>query len=165
LKKFIAAGAALLISVCPVLSHAGTDFLTVSGKISQGETEGSKKVLHISKEDFLKLPQHTIKTGTSWTKGTPTFVGPYVRDVLAKAGAQGTKVQAVAVDDYVYTIPASDFDKYPAILAYEQDGKPLDPAKYGPLWIIYPRDDNPKELTGPVADAKFVWQVNRLVVQ
>jgi hypothetical protein len=37
--------------------------------------------------------------------------------------------------------------------------------KFGPLFLIYPRDAYPSELSGSVAEAKFVWQIKGMVVK
>jgi hypothetical protein len=37
-------------------------------------------------------------------------------------------------------------------------------AKYGPLWLMYPRDDFRAELSGRVATSRFIWQVHAIKV-
>jgi hypothetical protein len=156
---------ASLFAARPVWATSDSEFLVVTGKITRGETVEGTKVYKFSRAEFDKLRQVTIRTGTSWTPGQSEFRGPLMRDVLAAVGAAGTSVEAVAVDDYIYKIPVSDFTRYDVILASTMDGHPLLPDKYGPLWIIYPRDQFPGELKNAVADAKSVWQITRLQVK
>lgn len=40
-------------------------------------------------------------------------------------------------------IPIADFEKLNVILAYRRDGKAMPVRDKGPLWIMYPFDDNP----------------------
>ena len=55
-----------------------------------------------------KLPQHSFSTQTPWYPSAVTFTGPLLRDVLAAVGAKGTKIAAVAFNDYKTEIPADD---------------------------------------------------------
>ena len=38
-------------------------------------------------------------------------------------------------------------------------------SNFGPLFLIYPRDAYPSELSGSAAEAKFVWQIKAMVVK
>lgn len=51
------------------------------------------------------------------------------------------------------------------ILARTMNGKVLDNNNYGPLWIMYPRDQFPDELKTPISEAKFAWQIIGLTVK
>ena len=64
-----------------------------------------------------------------------------------------------ALDDCLTLIPWDDRTRYGVILAHTQDGQRLSNQRWEPLWIIYPRDENPAELKGPIAESRFVWQV------
>ncbi|MBC8738582.1 molybdopterin-dependent oxidoreductase [Paraburkholderia sp. UCT31] len=151
-------------ALCALSSSAFADetFLTVSGNITAGAKSGSGHKVSFTQAQFDALPQTTVSTSTSWTKGVHVFRGPLLRDLQKAVGASGTTMNAYAIDDYMQGIPVSDFTKYNVILADTMDGKPLPPDHYGPTWVIYPRDQFP-ELVGPLTDGKFVWQVNRVV--
>jgi hypothetical protein len=153
----VLAAGALFVAAAP--SYADTPYLTISGNISAGT--GHK--LTLTQAQFDSLPQHTVSTSTSWTKGVHQFTGPLMRDVQKLAGSNSKTMDAFAVDDYVQRIPTDDFTKYDVILANKMDGKILPMDHYGPMWVIYPRDDFPKELVNPMTDGKFVWQVDRVV--
>jgi hypothetical protein len=51
------------------------------------------------------------------------------------------------------------------IVAYSMNGKRLKVSDFGPLFLIYPRDAFPTELSGAAADSKFVWQIKDLIVK
>ncbi|KWU17946.1 molybdopterin-dependent oxidoreductase [Burkholderia cenocepacia] len=140
-------------------SYAETAFLTISGNI----TAGTGHKLTLTQAQFDALPQHNVSTSTSWTKGVHTFTGPLLRDIQKLAGSKSKSMDAFAVDDYVQQIPTDDFTKYDVILADKMDGKALPMDHYGPMWVIYPRDDFKQELVNPMTDGKFVWQVDRVV--
>ncbi len=54
--------------------------------------------------------------------------------------------------------------RYGVILAHSQNGQRLSHKRWGPLWTIYPRDQNPGALKGPIAESRFIWQINRIEV-
>ena len=110
------------------------------------------------------LPQHTHKVHTPWYQRPVSFQGPLLRDVLAAADASGTRITAVAVNDFTAEIPVSDVAEYDVILALRMDGKPLAARDKGPLFMIYPYDSLPAEQRGRYFDIS-VWQLDVLRVQ
>ncbi len=57
--------------------------------------------------------------------------------------------------------PAEDVEKYPVLLAIEEDGKALTLRNKGPIWVIYPLSDHP-ELNIEQYHSLMVWQVLKL---
>jgi hypothetical protein len=51
------------------------------------------------------------------------FEGPLLCDLLERVGADGTVLQARALNDYVVEIPIGDCERYPVILALTRDGE------------------------------------------
>ncbi|MBU9675408.1 molybdopterin-dependent oxidoreductase [Burkholderia multivorans] len=136
---------------------------TVDGKIAKTNQSGRQAYV-FSEAALMALPQHTIRTSTSWTP-VATFTGPRLSDVLKAVGAHGKQIEFRCIDEYTFTIPASDADRYGVILARTMNGKVLGNDNYGPLWIMYPRDQFPDELKTPLGEAKFAWQVVGLTVK
>ena len=134
--------------------------LTVSGRIGRVNNE-TTNTYDFTESDFLKLTQLSITTGTSWTP-TSVFVGPLLLDVMQAAGVTSGTLTFKTLDDYSAPIPWEDLVRYGVILAHSQDGKRLNNKRWGPLWTIYPRDQNPAALKGPIAESRFIWQVNRI---
>jgi hypothetical protein len=154
----------LLTLVCtPLMASAAPLTLDVEGKISR-TNDPDRATYHISEAELMKLPPHTITTSTTWTPRSD-FTGPLLADVLRLVGAHGDLVELRTLDDYAYTVPVPEAERYGAILAYSMNGTRLKISNFGPLFLIYPRDAYPQELTGSVADAKFVWQIKALVVK
>ncbi|HGO6073757.1 TPA: molybdopterin-dependent oxidoreductase [Burkholderia cepacia] len=137
--------------------------LDVSGKITR-YTDSKAKTYHFSEADLLAMPARSITTSTTWTPKR-TFTGPSLADILAKVGATGSTLTVYAVDNYSYNVPVSDVSKYDPVLAYDMVGVRLTLRDYGPLFLMYPRDKYPVQLNSPVYDARFIWQVRRIVVQ
>ena len=136
--------------------------LTVSGRIGRVNND-TTNTYDFTESDFLKLNQSSITTGTSWTP-TSVFVGPLLLDVMQAAGVTSGTLTFKTLDDYSAPIPWEDLVRYGVILAHSQDGKRLNNKRWGPLWTIYPRDQNPVALKGPIAESRFIWQVNRIEV-
>jgi hypothetical protein len=144
-------------------AHATPMALDVTGKIAN-TTDPAHRVFHFSEAQILALPAHSISTSTSWTPKS-TFTGPLLADILKQVGAYGERIEVHTYDDYTYTLPVSDTDRYGVIVAYSMNGKRLRISDFGPLFLIYPRDAYPAELTGAATDAKFVWQIKALIIK
>ncbi len=91
------------------------------------------------------------------------FSGPLLRTVLDVAGASGTTLHTVALNDYVVDIPASDAADLPVMVATRQDGEPMSVADYGPLRLIYPTDDY--DLDDATYLPRWIWQLEKVVVR
>ena len=115
--------------------------LTVSGRISRVNKK-TTNTYDFTESDFLKLNQSSITTGTSWTP-TAVFVGPLLLDVMQAAHVTSGTLTFKTLDDFSAPIPWEDLVRYGAILAHSQNGMRLNNKRWGPLWTIYPRDQNP----------------------
>ncbi|MDN7675204.1 molybdopterin-dependent oxidoreductase [Burkholderia oklahomensis] len=146
-----------------ISAYAAPFKFTVDGNIKH-TNQTARHAYVFSEQDLMALPQHSITTSTSWTPKA-TFTGPRLSDILRVVGATGTQIEFHCIDEYTFTIPASDADKYGVILARTMNGKVLDNNNYGPLWIMYPRDQFPDELKTPISEAKFAWQIIGLTVK
>ena len=136
--------------------------LTISGRIGCANNK-TNNTYDFSEAEFLNLPQSSIKTATPWTP-TAVFVGPLLLVVMRAACVTSGTLNMAALDGYSTPIPWDDLVKYGVILALSQDGQRLRSNRWGPLWTIYPRDQHAQALTGPVAESRFIWQVNKIEV-
>jgi hypothetical protein len=82
---------------------------------------------------------------------------------MAVLGATGSQLRVVAINDYAATVPWSDLDAYPVILATRHNGRPMSVREHGPLFIIYPFDEYP-DLRSEVHFTRSVWQIARIEV-
>ncbi len=83
---------------------------------------------------------------------------------MAAVGAKGSSVTVVALNDYVTTVPTSDFARHAPILAFKQNGEYMKVRDKGPLFIIYPFDSKP-ELKADQFYARSVWQVKSMKIE
>ena len=144
---------------------SGRVLLIISGKIEHSNSQrNGQPVAEFDQSMLEDIGLTSMRTSTIWTDGVKEFAGPLARDVLAMVGAKGSNVVATALNDYKVTIPVSDFENYPVLLALSMDGQKLSRRDKGPMWIVYPRDEYP-ELASPETNTKWIWQLKELVVE
>lgn len=152
-----AMAAAGLFLLCVGPTAANSTVLTISGMIDGGE-------VHFSLDDIEAMGSSEIVTETPWHSGRVTFEGvPLVR-LMDEISAAGETVFVLALNDYSTEIPISDFAKFQPILAFKADGEYMDVSNKGPLFIVYPYDDNP-ELQSELYYSRSAWQVRRMEIE
>jgi len=136
----------------------GEPILTVSGEISEG------KPVELDRAMLERLGATTVETTTPWFNGVSRFEGVRLDRLMGAVGAKGTRVAAVALNDYVSEIPIEDFAAYGVILAYKRDGAYMPVRDKGPLFVIYPFDAHP-DIKSQKYYSRSVWQVKSLIVK
>ncbi|WP_096663668.1 molybdopterin-dependent oxidoreductase [Polaromonas sp. AET17H-212] len=139
---------------------AGKPILILTGKISQ-KNDGDRYVFDMAMLE--KLPQHSFTTKTPWFKEPVKFTGPLLRDVLTAAGASGETLTAFALNDYKTEIPAKDASLN-VIVARLMDDKTMPVREKGPLFIIYPYDQN-KDLQTKIYYSRAAWQLKAIEIK
>lgn len=134
--------------------------LTLRGKLSTPNDAG---VANFDMAMLERMPQRSLITRTPWYEGPRKFTGPLLRDVLQAAGAKGTTIRAVALNDYKVDIPFDDALKFDVVMARLLDDKPMPVREKGPLFIIYPFDDK-AELRVPQYFARCAWQLRTIEI-
>lgn len=155
----LVAAFAVMLAPCPAMAAEDSEaLLEVTGHVA--EAGGAR----FDRQALEAMPQHRITTSTPWTDGVSVFEGPLLCDLLERVGADGTVLQARALNDYAVEIPISDCERYPVILALARDGERLSRRDMGPIWIVYPRDEFP-ELQVETVNARWIWQLTELEVR
>lgn len=134
--------------------------LTVTGAITN-TNEGSAAMFDRSMLEVLGLDG--FETTTPWYDRPVRFDGIRMQRLMQAVGAFGTRVTAIALNDYVVDIPMADFDRYGVLLAMKRDGMDMPVRDKGPLFIVYPFDSKP-ELKSHQFYSRSAWQVAKLVV-
>ena len=145
----------------PLPAPQGPVILLVSGNI---EITNSPEGAQFDREMLYALGLTQVRTTTSWTDGPQLFEGVLARRVLERVGAAGTTVIATALNDFVAPVPMDEIQRYDVLLAASVNGQQMEVSDKGPLWIVYPRDDNP-ELLDTAFNDRWVWQLRKLHVQ
>jgi hypothetical protein len=158
---FVAFLAALTGQAAALETPKGQVILTVSGAISQ--TNGPN-VASFDRGMLDNLPKRLTRIETPWTKGMVAFEGPLGAALLDAVGAKGTTLKVVALNDYAAEIPVEDFRKWPVILATTKDGAEMPVRDKGPIFVIYPFDQDPG-LYNERYFNRSVWQVKSIEVR
>lgn len=140
---------------------SGPVLVTISGGIANTNLDGK---LVLDEKAIEALPFTTVSTETPWTEGVVTFEGAPLKALFDFAGAAGTVVHTVALNDYAVDVPISDADNPKVILAYRLNGERMPVRKYGPLWLVYPLSDSPG-LQGEETHSKMIWQIKELEIR
>lgn len=149
------------LALDPLPQPQGPVILTVSGNI---DVTNSPRGAEFDREMLEALGHTEIRTTTSWTDGVQVFEGVLARTLMERVGASGTTVTASALNDFVAPVPMDDFERYDVLLATIMNGKQLEVSEWGPMWIVYPRDDNPELLDAKYND-RWVWHLRELQVE
>jgi len=163
-RRFGAAlGAAALAWALPARAldaPAGPVVLTLSGKLARPNA-GEQAQFDMAMLE--KLPQTSFVASTPWYAQPRKFTGPLLRVLLAAAGAEGTMLRAIALNDYAVDIPMADALRHDVIVARLLDDKPMPVREKGPLFIIYPFDSEP-ELRNAIYFSRSAWQLKAIQV-
>lgn len=138
----------------------GSVILTVSGNIDHTNA-GSEA--QFDRAMLAALPQHEFETSTPWTEGSSYYSGPLMRDLLAMVSSDADAVYVSALNGYEAEIPVSDFNEYDVILAMKKNGEAIPVREYGPLWVLYPFDQDEALLSEKIR-FRAVWQVMHINV-
>ena len=140
---------------------ASKPILVISGKINPPDHSES---VQFDRAGLEALGVIGFETNTPWYKDSVKFEGVSLDKLMQSVGAKGERVAVVALNDYSIEIPMEDFAKYGAILALKRDGEYMTVRDKGPLFIVYPYDQNP-ELKSQKFYSRSAWQVAKIIVK
>lgn len=132
--------------------------LVVAGATARGPE------VRLAPADLEAVGMTVIVTATPWSVPASRFEGPRLDALLTTLGARGGEVVLSALDGYSVTLPRGFLERYGAILAMRQDGRPLSVRDRGPYWLMFPFDDHP-ELRNDRHYYQAIWQVSRIEVR
>lgn len=136
----------------------GEAIVTVRGLIT---ATNSPDGLILDLDQLKSLPQHSFTTSTPWNEGKSLFQGVLLKDLIAAVGGYGTTITITALDDYTNSVAITDAKDDGPMLAYLIDGKTMSVREKGPLWLIYPFDDN-ADYRSEETYAHSIWQIARI---
>ncbi|KPQ21321.1 MULTISPECIES: molybdopterin-dependent oxidoreductase [unclassified Halomonas] len=139
----------------------GPVILKVVGEITNANVADEA---HFDRQMLQQLPQHDFDTTTPWTDSRNHYEGPLMRDLLAHLGVEDGSINVLALNGYEAEIPVSDFYDYDVILALKRDGEAIPIREYGPLWVLYPFDQDDALLSEKMR-FRAVWQVMQINVR
>ena len=140
---------------------SGKPILVVSGNIAQANADGEAR---FDRDMLEALGTVTFETTTPWDKERVRYEGVPLGRLLDRIGASGSRLVAVALNDYSAELPVEDVRRYEVILALRRNGEYMPVQSRGPLFIVYNFDSDP-ELKNQKFYSRSVWQVARLDVR
>ncbi|MCA0919815.1 oxidoreductase [Pseudooceanicola nanhaiensis] len=144
----------------PLPTPTGEVLLTVSGSITN-TNDGDATLF--DRAMLEALDPVTFTTTTIWTEGPQEFTGVSLKTLMETVGAEAASLSATAVNDYAVKIPDSDWVDGGPIVAFLQNGASMSLREKGPLWVVYPFDDNAK-YQNEVTYSRAIWQLDRIEV-
>lgn len=139
---------------------AGDIVLTISGNVAN-PAEG--EAWSFDRAELRDLPTTAFQTTTIWTEGPQSFEGVQLDVLLEHVGAKEGTLRAVALNDYAVMIPFSDAVEGGPIVAYARNGAEMSVRDKGPLWIIYPFDDN-QTYKSEDYYSRSIWQLDHIEI-
>lgn len=147
------------VAMTAIPLHAGSSsetLLTVS-------VEGAEPVTY-DREMLEEMGTVTFSTTTIWTEGEQTFTGVPLNTLLESLDVEDGTLFASAINDYTIEFPVEDGMQDGPIIAHLLNGEPMSVRDKGPLWIVYPYDENPDFRT-EVVYARSIWQLDRIEIK
>ena len=134
---------------------SGEVVLKIAGDLPNPNVGGE---FHFDMAMLQSFPVTEFTTHSPWSDDPQHFEGVRLNVLLNAIGTEARQFVAEGLDDYKFTVTDIDFDAYPIIIAYRQDGELISVRKLGPLRIMMPFDDHP-ELLSPKNESSCVWQL------
>lgn len=149
------------IALADLAKPNGPVILTIAGNIEHTNVNDTAQFDRAMLEAMAPV---SFTTTTIWTEGEQEFVGVSLKELLEVVGNNGSEIDAIAFNDYAFTIPASDAVEGGPIVAYLMNGKEMPRRGKGPLWVVYPYDDK-VEYRSETTYSRSVWQLDRLTAK
>lgn len=149
--------AVLVLLVCSILPSTSVSAASLLVR------DGAGSVLaRFDDQALAALPQRTITTTTPWTEGVSTFTGPTLASIVAATGEMPDAMILRALNDYEVEFPMASMTPTEPIIARLRDGEAMTIRDKGPLWVMFPFDDDP-ELQQERFYSLSVWQLTELI--
>lgn len=148
---------AMPVKAEPITPPQGRVILSILGNVSTSNADDG--ALHFDYAMLAKLPQTHYVTDTPYTNEPHTYQGPTLAHIARLAGIEGKKLTATALNNY-----STALDHYAlehAILAINRDGQPMRIRNKGPIWVMFPLDQQ-TALDVPDIHQQMIWQLRSI---
>jgi hypothetical protein len=140
---------------------SGKPILSVSGNIAQTNAGAEA---YFDRDMLEALGTVSFETTTPWDKERVRFEGVPLGRLLDRLGASGSRLIAVALNDYSAELPIEDIRKHDVLLALKRNGEYMPVRNKGPIFIVYNFDSDP-ELKSQKFYSRSVWNIAKLEVR
>jgi hypothetical protein len=152
----------------PLPPRQSQTLITVTGKIQaqQGKSATASTGLQLDWESLASAGMVEYEVNDIFEQQQNRFRGVLMRDLLAlwQVTPAAKQVTLTALNDYKITMPIALLQKYPVMLAMEQNGRPMQPDYRGPAMIV-----TPYEQYGAVRELAnrdyWIWQVTKIHIE
>lgn len=97
-----------------------------------------EQAYEFDRDMLMALPQHQVMARYKDWPRSRGLSGPRLDDILNIIGAEGDRIEEVALDGYSIEFDRTDLESNNWILAITESGKPLAMGGRGPAWIVHP---------------------------
>lgn len=124
------------------------------------KTPTGERTFTLSQLEALRAVEYRVRQPQ--LKKAYTYRGVLLSDLARETGLAGRDLRFDAINDYGATVQASDYMKYPVLLAYLADGQPISIAAKGPLTVVFPTRAYPNRFPDFEYGPQWVWYVNKV---
>ncbi|ORE98365.1 hypothetical protein [Aurantimonas sp. 22II-16-19i] len=156
-RTFIAACALAPLGCMQARAAAGAGLDDPAQPVLAVSRNGTR-LAALSRAELAAMPQARIATRTPWNDTAVVYEGPLLADLLARFGDGHGELRLLALNDYMVTADAALLTEAGAILAVKQDGTFLTMSRKGPVFVMFPFDDDPRLQSQPYY-SRAVWQL------
>ena len=160
LLALVMLGLPRLAVAAPLPKPTGEVVLTIKGNISNTNADGAA-AFDMAMLETLAGRKAVVET--PWTKGKVSFEGPLGKALLDAVGNKGATMRIRALNDYTVEVPVKDFLEHAVILATKRDGAAMSVREHGPIFVMYPFDEEPS-LYNEKFFSRCVWQVASITI-
>ena len=132
--------------------------LTASGELDVTNVDNTAQ---FDMDMLMALDSTIIETSTIWTDGVQEFEGVQLHVLLERLGVTSGTILATAINDYTIEIPVEDAVVDGPMIAYKLNQEFMSVRDKGPLWVVYPYDDN-ADYRSEVTYSRSIWQLDRI---
>jgi len=132
--------------------------LTASGELDVTNVDNTAQ---FDMDMLMALDSTIIETSTIWTDGVQEFEGVQLHVLLERLGVTSGTILATAINDYTIEIPVEDAVVDGPMIAYKLNQEFMSVRDKGPLWVVYPYDDN-TDYRSEVTYSRSIWQLDRI---
>ena len=132
--------------------------LTASGELDVTNVDNTAQ---FDMDMLMALDSTIIETSTIWTDGVQEFEGVELHVLLERLGVTSGTILATAINDYTIEIPVEDAVVDGPMIAYKLNQEFMSVRDKGPLWVVYPYDDN-TDYRSEVTYSRSIWQLDRI---
>lgn len=155
-----------LLSCCLLLTASQADALAQvadgSARIRLDGNLAAEVPSQLSVLQIEAIGTHEVEAYNPYEKRSDRYTGVWLKDLVTHLGASSTQqVTTSAIDDYVVTFKAFEWQQQRILIATRVNGQYIGFAQKGPLRIVYPDFDR----ADPVYQAnlpKWMWMITRI---